>query len=181
MLIARQKKEENIAEYLLYMWQVEDIIRAYKFDINLIKQQIIDRFNQPEELKKEIFDWYDNLLHMMLNENIQESGHLQINKNVIIDLTSFHLSILQSKTDLQYVAAYHNALPYILDLKNKQAAEEIGDLEICFNVLYLTLMLRLQKKEISESTQNAVKQISNFIAHLSLRYKKDNDENSMSK
>ena len=32
MIIARQKRKENIAEYLLYMWQVEDLIRANKFD-----------------------------------------------------------------------------------------------------------------------------------------------------
>ena len=30
MIIARQKKQENIAEYLLYMWQIEDIIRAFR-------------------------------------------------------------------------------------------------------------------------------------------------------
>ena len=28
MKIASQKRKENIAEYLLYMWQIEDIIRA---------------------------------------------------------------------------------------------------------------------------------------------------------
>ena len=44
MLIARQKKKENIAEYLLYMWQVEDIIRACGGDMNLIRQRIIDGY-----------------------------------------------------------------------------------------------------------------------------------------
>ena len=34
MIIARQKRKENIAEYLLYMWQVEDLIRANKFDMD---------------------------------------------------------------------------------------------------------------------------------------------------
>ena len=34
MIIASQKKKENIAEYLLYMWQIEDIIRAYGLDID---------------------------------------------------------------------------------------------------------------------------------------------------
>ena len=43
MYIASQKRQQNIAEYLLYMWQVEDIIRAYHFDIDLIKENIIDR------------------------------------------------------------------------------------------------------------------------------------------
>ena len=28
MIIAQKKRKENIAEYLLYMWQIEDLIRA---------------------------------------------------------------------------------------------------------------------------------------------------------
>ena len=29
MFVAQELKKKSIAEYLLYMWQVEDIIRAY--------------------------------------------------------------------------------------------------------------------------------------------------------
>ena len=37
MIIARRKRKENIAEYLLYMWQVEDLIRANNFDMDSAK------------------------------------------------------------------------------------------------------------------------------------------------
>ena len=37
MIIAQQKRHENMAEYLLYLWQVEDIIRACKLDLNVIE------------------------------------------------------------------------------------------------------------------------------------------------
>ena len=33
MIIAEQLRNSNRAEYLLYMWQVEDLIRAYDCDI----------------------------------------------------------------------------------------------------------------------------------------------------
>lgn len=33
MYISKQLKQKNIAEYLLYMWQVEDMIRANNFDM----------------------------------------------------------------------------------------------------------------------------------------------------
>ena len=52
MIIASQKKKENIAEYLLYMWQIEDIIRAYGLDIDQIQKHIIDSYDLPEEQKK---------------------------------------------------------------------------------------------------------------------------------
>ena len=40
MIVARQKKKENIAEYLLYMWQIEDIIRACGGNIDVIKSRL---------------------------------------------------------------------------------------------------------------------------------------------
>ena len=91
MLIARQKKKENIAEYLLYMWQVEDIIRACGGDMNLIRQRIIDGYQGlTDETRQEMTDWYENLCEMMRIEGVMEKGHLQINKNVIIELTDLH-------------------------------------------------------------------------------------------
>ena len=38
MFIASQKRKENIAEYLLYMWQIEDMIRANNLDIDKIRK-----------------------------------------------------------------------------------------------------------------------------------------------
>lgn len=43
MITASAKKRENIAEYVLYMWQIEDLIRAYGLDIDKIKENIVDR------------------------------------------------------------------------------------------------------------------------------------------
>ena len=44
MLIAREKKKSNIAEYILYMWQVEDMLRGLGLDINRVKNELIARF-----------------------------------------------------------------------------------------------------------------------------------------
>ena len=40
MFMAEQKKRENIGEYLIYMYQVEDLIRANGFDPMRIEQTI---------------------------------------------------------------------------------------------------------------------------------------------
>lgn len=80
MIIAQAKRKENIAEYLLYMWQVEDTIRAYHFDIDEIDKNIISRFQVDDETKAKIKDWYENLIKMMELEHVKEKGHLQINK-----------------------------------------------------------------------------------------------------
>ena len=86
MIIARQKRKENICEYLLYMWQVEDLIRANHFDMEEIRRNVLSRYQQPEETMREIEQWYEELIEMMRSEGVKEAGHIQLNKNVIIDL-----------------------------------------------------------------------------------------------
>ena len=111
MIIAKEKRENNIAEYLLYMWQVEDIIRACKYDIALINANIVEGYNVAPEVKAEIRNWYENLIEMMRNEGKLERGHLQINTNVIIKLNDLHTQLLASHKMPLYTAAFYKALP----------------------------------------------------------------------
>ena len=71
MIIAKAKKKENIAEFILYMWQIEHLIRVLNFDIDKIYQNIILKFEQPDSVKKEMNDWYLGLIAMMKDENIK--------------------------------------------------------------------------------------------------------------
>lgn len=175
MLIAKQKKSENIAEYLLYMWQIEDIIRANKLDIKQIEQNIINKFDQPENIKKEMVEWYDGLIEMMRIEGVTENGHLQINKNVIIELTDLHLRLLKSPKEPEYIASYYKTLPFIVELRAKSEDKSYPEIETCFSALYGFLLLRLQQREISGETQSAVSQISSFLRQLSAKYKQEKD------
>ena len=170
MIIARQKRKENIAEYLLYMWQVEDLIRANKFDMDSINRTVIAHYDQPEEVKKEIAQWYEELIEMMRSEGVMEKGHIQLNKNVIITLTDLHLRLLKSPKEMVYSAAYYKTLPYIVQLRAKSGGEE---LETCFAAVYGYLLLRMQGKEVSAETLEGIKQISSFLALLAEKYRED--------
>ena len=171
MIIARQKRKENIAEYLLYMWQVEDLIRANKFDMDSINRTVIAHYDQPEEVKKEIAQWYEELIEMMRSEG--EKGHIQLNKNVIITLTDLHLRLLKSPKEMVYSAAYYKTLPYIVQLRAKSGGEDLPELETCFAAVYGYLLLRMQGKEVSAETLEGIKQISSFLALLAEKYRED--------
>jgi len=175
MLIAKKKKQENIAEYLLYMWQVEDMIRANKLDINLIRQNIVDKFDQPDNVKQEMVEWYEGLIEMMKLEGVTERGHLQINKNVIIELTDLHLRLLKSPQEPEYIATYYKTLPFIVELRAKSEDKSIPEIETCFSALYGFLLLRLQNKDVSGETQSAISQISSFLRSLAMKYKAEKD------
>lgn len=176
MIIASQKHKENIAEYLLYMWQIEDIIRANGLDIDRIKENMIDRFNLSPAQTKEMVEWYESLIDMMRREGVEKSGHLQLNKNVIIQLTDLHLALLKDPRFPEYTAEFYKTLPYIVELRSKAGENPAGELETCFNALYGMLMLRLQGKEITLETKAAITQISKFIAVLARDYNLDRED-----
>ena len=53
MIIALQKKKENIAEYLIYMWQVEDLLRACQLDESKIDLMLDARFGHLPDMTDE--------------------------------------------------------------------------------------------------------------------------------
>lgn len=173
MIIARQKRKENIAEYLLYMWQVEDLIRANHFDMDSIHRTVIAHYDQPEEVREEIARWYEYLIDMMRAEGVMEKGHIQLNRSVVIALTDLHLRLLKSPKEMIYGAAYYKTLPYIVQLRAKSGGEELPELETCFSAVYGYLLLRMQGKEISADTMVGIKQISTLLALLAEKYRED--------
>ena len=174
MITASAKKKENIAEYLLYMWQIEDLIRANGLDIDKIQASIIDKYQGlSDPQRKEMREWYESLIDMMRREDVVKSGHLQLNKNVIIALDDLHRRLLADPKFAAYSAQFYHTLPIIVELRAKAGDNKAGEIETCFNALYGILLLRLQGKEISEETRQAAAQISKFLALLSHYYKQD--------
>lgn len=171
MKIAQTLKEKNIAEYLLYMWQVEDLIRANDCDPDKLKANVIVQF--PAEDRPALEEWYGNLVEMMRAEGVKERGHLQINRNVLQELTELHARLLASTRYPFYNAAYFKALPFIVELRQKNGHKDEPELETCFEALYGVLLLRLQKKEITPATETALKAISSFLSMLANYYARD--------
>ena len=176
MFIANELRKTNIAEYLLSMWQIEDTIRAFDCSISRIRREYIDRFDYNDEQKEEEADWFGNLIRMMNSEGCREQGHLQINKVTMQQLTELHAQLLSSSKYPFYNAEYYKVLPYIVELRNHGADKEENEIETCFNSLYGVMLLRLQQKEISANTQQAVKEITTLIGMLNDYYLKDKQE-----
>lgn len=177
MIIASQKRKENIAEYLIYMWHIEDLIRANDLDIEKIKSNVIARFpDLSEQQRKDMTEWYESLIDMMRRENVEKSGHLQINKNILSAMVSLHQALLKDPSFPEYTEAFYKTLPYIVELRSKSGENKSGEIETCMNALYGMLLMRLQGKQISEATLGAIKQISNFIAILAKNFKLDEED-----
>lgn len=175
MFVAKELRKNSIAEYLLYMWQMEDLIRVYGCSLPVIKREYINKFDFTEEQKEEELDWIGNLIRMMNEEGKREYGHLHINEVLLKDVCDLHHRLLQSSKFPFYNAAYYKALPFIVELRNK-GDKDINEIETCLDALYGIMMLRLQKKAISPETEKAIKEITTLVGLLSDYYIKDNTE-----
>jgi hypothetical protein len=170
MIIANKKKKENIAEYILYMYQIEDLIRAFNFDIDKLEQNVFGSFTQDKEQKKKIREWYANIIQMMELEQIKEKGHLQIVKNIVNDLEDLHKTLLNNPTEIDYQKRYYKAAPNIAELAGKVQIKNPGETEIILHGLYTIMLLRLRKQEITPETKAAIDTFSNLLALLSKKY-----------
>ena len=170
MIIAQEKKKNNIVEYILYMWQIEDLIRASQFNLEVIEKNIIQEFDQPQEVKEEMREWYKDLIRRMEAEGIKEKGHLQFLHDHIKKLDTLHEQLIHNTDELEYIQAYNQAKQSINELKSKSQGTATGDIEAALQGLYGILMLKLKDTQLNPATQDAQKAISNLIALLNEKY-----------
>lgn len=145
-----KSKKDNIAEYILYLWQMEDFLRAFPAQAE-----------GNEELRE--------LKEMMHREGITESGHLQLAKNALEELEELHASLLDE--DAMYRAAIIRLKPSLNLLKAKTDRPTMSDIEACLILLYQVMLLRLQKREISTETASVQEQATKLLRFLSRAYR----------
>lgn len=173
MHTASQLRRSNIAEYLLYMWQIEDIIRANDLDIDRIRKTVIEPAHLRPDQERELTEWYESLIEMMRREGVEKSGHLQINRNTLGQLVALHQALLADARFPEYTAEFYKTLPYIVELRARSGENMSGEIETCFNALYGMLLMRLRQQKISPETEVAITQISKFIATLARNFHLD--------
>lgn len=142
-------KRENIAEYILYLWQLEDYLRA---------------FPEQAEATQELSE----LNAMMHREGIVAAGHLQLAVNALSELEDLHAALLNE--DAMYRAAIIRLQPSLNLLKAKTDRPTMSDIEACLTLLYQIMLLRLQKKEISAETASVQQQATALLQFLSRAY-----------
>lgn len=170
MIIAEQKRKENIAEYLLYMYQVEDMIRANKLDLDSIEQTLINKFDVPYGVKRDMREWYKTLIGMLTEENKEISGHLAMLENLSDQMHEMHHEILKQGIDQAYKEVYDRAKTNIEALRMRSGHSRDNDIQVALNGLYGLLILKLKKSPITDDTLQAFETIKELIAELSSRY-----------
>jgi flagellin-specific chaperone FliS len=176
MIIAKEKRQTNIGEYLIYMYQIEDLIRACKLDKTTLEQLIISKYQVNGTNLSEIKNWYFGLAELMHDEQLQEHGHLSFITNKITELYDFHKYLLQNKDHVDYLAIYQKCLPILNEIMAKQKNAE-NEIQAIIDSIYAYFLLKLKKENLSNETTESIKQLGNLMAHLSDKFKKYEEGN----
>lgn len=170
MRIAEEKLKSNIAEYILYMYQIEDVIRAYQFDIDLIMERYVTPQLPDTSFSGQYRNWYSGLIDQMKSQGIEKSGHILDIKEIMVELSYLHNTLLNLTDNDKYKNIYASASKYLDEFKGKSDLKDKNHVEIAFNALYMKLLLKLQKKEISPASEEAFDSMRMMLAFLSRAY-----------
>jgi hypothetical protein len=153
----------------LYMWQIEDVIRACKFNLTTIESVIISS-ELSEDDRAKYLDWYQDLINKMKVQGIEQVGHLFEVNEVMIELAYLHNALLDMFKDAKYIEFYSFAEQFMNEFKKVNNNPQATAVEICLSALYGKLILKLQKRDISPETEEAFEAFRNVLAYLSVKY-----------
>ncbi len=172
MLIAQQKQQENIAEYVLYMYQIEDIVRAFQFDLDKIVDQVVRPQLPDESYLPEYKRWYAKIITDLKLGGKEKVGHTNDLTETMVELSYLHQTLMNLQNDQKYKTLFETAKPYIDEFKEKSNLKDKNDVDLAFSAMYMKLLLRLQKKDISAESEEAFDSMRILIAYLSKYYHK---------
>ena len=172
MYIARQKRKENIAEYILYLWQLEDLLRALQFSPEAIYSQLVAKQERPDEEKQAIFFWYMDLVNLLRTEGKEEHGHLDHTLHLAKDLNELHESLLKIPAGETYRAVFLPLSAELPRLKEKLEKPGLSDVEFMLRALYSVVLYRLRGDESHKGyVEDVLTLISPAIAQLARVYR----------
>ncbi len=171
MDIAQAKRKENIAEYILYLWQIEDLLRALQFSPEAVYSQLVGPRDMPQEQKRVFLMWYMDIADLLRKEGKEQSGHLDHTLHLIADLHNLHLQLLSLPVGREYREKYARLAPYIPTLRTILGREATNDTELCFRALYAAMLYRI-KGEGEKAVEDTLEYVSPAIAELSAMYRK---------
>jgi len=165
--IAQAKRRENIAEYILYLWQVEDLLRALQFSPEAIYSQLIaPRTELSEERKPTFLMWYLDIAGLLRQEGKEEKGHLEHTLHLIQDLHDLHLQLLKLPAGRHYRTTFARLERELPRLRAVMGNPGMSDTELCFRALYAAMLYRIKGQGDRPAVTDTIDLISPVIAEL---------------
>ena len=173
MDIALSKRKENIAEYILYLWQLEDLLRALQFSPEAIYSTLIAPRKELDEQQKSAFlIWYMDLANLLRQEGKEEKGHLEHTLHLIQDLHDLHLHLMKLPLGEHYRSTVARLEPELPKLRAVLGNPGMSDTELCFRALYAAMLYRIKGQGDRSAVSDTLEFISPVVAELAVMHGK---------
>lgn len=171
MNIAETKRQNNISEYIIHMYQTEDLIRAYEFKIEDIDEYVVKHIPGDESEKKELLGWYTEVMNQMKAEGLESSGHLSSVQEIVNELSIMYEELQSTDSAFEEV---HKSSKSHID-KNMELAKGAitSEVQICLNGVYGLLLLRMKGKNVSDELMESINAFGDILSYLSYKYKQN--------
>lgn len=166
-----KKKQENIAAYVISMWHLEDLLRAERFDLKAIEAHMVEPMDADEKTKSAMLSWYAKMAKRMVDQGLQQRGHLSEVREVMHELEYLHRTLIEILKDEGYAALFSKAEPGISTVQETAGEEAEEAIATCFTAIYGVMMLRAKNEEISDATVEAEGHMRHLLEHLSKQYR----------
>ncbi|MDR2885416.1 MAG: DUF4924 family protein [Rikenellaceae bacterium] len=173
MYIAKNKRKENIAEYILYLWQLEDLLRALQFSPEAVYNTLVKPRGLERAAEEELLEWYMGVIELLEKEDKTEHGHLDHTLHLIADLHDLHLELLKIPAGKCYREVYATVAPELPRLRKALKAGEVSDTELLFRALYAVMLYRIKGDEDAHKAfiKDVLEVVSPLVAELAAIYR----------
>jgi hypothetical protein len=172
MLLVEQKKSENVAEFVLYMFQMEDLIRMFGFDLDLLMEGYVSKSLSNKAFEPQYRLWFKSVIEEMKSNALEKEGHVEVVKETIIELVYLHNTLQTIIKDDKYIGLCEQSKEAIEEFRQKAKMQGRHDVEVLFHAMYMKLQLKIRKQVISEETESAMDLMRIQLAYLSREYKR---------
>ncbi len=163
---AQRLRHENIAEYILYIWQLEDLLRAMQFSPEAIYSKFVaPRTNLSPQEQSTLLEWYTQIGELLQKEDKEQQGHIDHTLHLISDLHNLHLQLQNIPAGARYRTLYESLGEVLPDLRTLVSGE-MSDTELCFRALYATILYRIKGESQKSAITHTIEYISPVIAEL---------------
>lgn len=169
MNVAEVKKLNNISEYIIHIYQTEDLIRAFDFDMELIKEYVLKHIPGDEVKHAALTKWYSDILNQMQTEGLSKQGHIKSVQKYVEELSELKERLL--KDDEAFAKTYQEAKSHIDEMMSLSNGLVTSEVQICLNGVYGLLLARIQGREVPEDIMTSVDMFGNVLSYLSFKYK----------
>ncbi len=170
MTIAEQKKSENIVEYVLYLWQMQDMVRAADMDLSTIRHFLTNANHDGTIDIDAEMTWFADLIKTMRANKLERKGNLPETDELLIELNYLHHTLIDLIKDKVYTEKFNGAQTLLNEFLQRSGNPQMNPIEAMFTALYGLLVLRLQKKSPSASTLTAIDAFKEVLVLLGGHY-----------